>query len=59
MCQSPPFFEPVVVEPQAVGVHYTGATAREYGIGYNLQGNEQIFRSRWGELMQWTEWNVL
>jgi len=49
----------VIVEPNAVGVHYTGATVREYGIGYNLQGNEMIFRQRWQQKLMWTEWNIL
>jgi len=49
----------VIVEPQAVGTHYTGATAREYGLGYNLRSNEMLFRQRWLQKIMWTEWNIL
>jgi GT2 family glycosyltransferase len=49
----------VIVETKAIGTHYTGATAREYGIGYPLQQNQRIFMQRWSQKLMYTEWNVL
>jgi GT2 family glycosyltransferase len=49
----------VIVEPKAKGVHYTGATSREYGLYHPLQQNEIIFQQRWRDKMMWTEWNIL
>lgn len=49
----------VIVEPKAQGTHYTGATAREYGLGYNMHRNQMVFMQRWQEKLMYTEWNVL
>ena len=46
----------IVVEPLAAGIHYTGATAEEYGIGYNLQGYQMTFLQRWGEKIDWWQY---
>lgn len=45
----------VIVEPKAVGVHYTGATAEGYRIPYPLNFNRLIFMQRWGNKLNYTE----
>ena len=46
----------IVVVPEAAGLHYTGATAEQYGIGYNLQGNQMTFLQRWGNKITWWQY---
>lgn len=46
----------IIVVPDAVGIHHTGATATSYNLGYDLQGNKQIFLSRWKDKLDWTEY---
>jgi GT2 family glycosyltransferase len=46
----------IVVVPEASGLHYTGATAEQYGIRYNLQGNQMAFLQRWGNKLDWWQW---
>lgn len=41
------------------GVHYTGATAEHYRIGYPLTQNNNIFMTRWHEKLQWMDWLYL
>jgi GT2 family glycosyltransferase len=46
----------IIVVPEARGIHHTGATAVTYGLGYDLQGNKQIFLSRWKNHLDYTDW---
>lgn len=46
----------IVVEPKAEGIHYTSASATTYGIGFNLEGNRQLFLSRHGKDLIYDEW---
>ena len=49
----------VNVVPEAKDVHYTGATAEQYKVGFPLHRNYQLFMQRWeGKLKQW-DWRVL
>ena len=43
----------------AVGYHFTNATASHYKIPYPLRENRQIFLQRWGNKLQYDEWKVL
>lgn len=45
----------VMVEQRSVGEHWTGATAREYKIGYPINRNKMIFEDRWGGSFPWTQ----
>jgi O-antigen biosynthesis protein len=49
------------VTTQAVGYHYTGATAEKKRIGYPMQQNRSIFQVKWGNsgLMSWTDFEFL
>jgi len=49
----------VIVDTDAVGYHYTNATASHYRIPYPLQQNRQIFLQRWGKEIKYNEWEVL
>lgn len=49
----------VIVEPKSVGIHYTGATSREYDLYHPLNENQMIFLQRWGKKLSWTEWRIL
>lgn len=49
----------VIVEPKAEGIHYTGATSREYDLYHPLKQNKLVFMQRWQPKLMWTEWNVL
>lgn len=49
----------VVYEPEAVGYHYVGATVLEGKEGFDLKGNESLFRMRWGQGLIWTDWQIL
>jgi GT2 family glycosyltransferase len=46
----------VIVEIDATGIHFTNATAKEYNIGYPLQQNNMLMKSRWGSSYPWTSW---
>lgn len=46
----------VVVVPEALGTHYTSATAEKYKLGYNLYGNHMTFMQRWQNKLQWQEY---
>jgi GT2 family glycosyltransferase len=45
----------VVVVPEACGVHYTGATAESYKIGYPMMQNKMLFMSKWANKLNYTE----
>lgn len=45
----------VSVNPEAVGIHYTGATAEGYQIPYAMDFNRLIFLQRWATRVNWTE----
>lgn len=49
----------IKVAPNAVGIHYTGATAEQHKIGYPLQENYQKFLLRWKPKLQQTDIEVL
>lgn len=49
----------VIVVPKAVGTHYVGATAVEYNIHYPLTANRFLFMQRWGDKLNYTEWQRL
>lgn len=46
----------IIVNPTAEGIHYTGATAERYQLGYNLEENKNAFMKRHGDKLTWTEW---
>lgn len=46
----------ILVNPDAVGIHYAGATAEKYQLGYDLNNNRLLFERRWGDKLTWTEW---
>lgn len=46
----------VRVNPEAVGIHYTGATAEAYNIPYALDFNRLIFLQRWASRINYSEW---
>lgn len=49
----------IFIEMDARGYHYTGASAEKKQIGFPLQKNAEIFRSRWGgtPYFLWDEWS--
>lgn len=49
----------IVVVPEAVGTHYTGATATKYNIGFPMGRNYQLFLLRWREKLKQTDLDVL
>jgi GT2 family glycosyltransferase len=49
----------VIVEQSAVGVHYTGATAEHYKMGYPIEQNRMLFMARWAGNLNYTESNHL
>ena len=49
----------VIVVPEAEGIHYTGATAVTYNIGYPLNENRVIFLQRWQKELDWTQWKAV
>jgi len=49
----------ILIEPKACGVHYVGATAEKYNIGYNLGYNHMIFRQRWAQKIEWWDYKIL
>jgi GT2 family glycosyltransferase len=48
----------VVVDPSAVGIHYTGATAEKYQMGYPMDLNRLTFLQRWAGRINYTEYLV-
>ena len=46
-----------IVDVNAVGHHYTNATASAYGLSFNLEGNKQIFYNKWAQskLITWSD----
>ena len=46
----------VIVDPTAVGIHYTGATAEKYQIGYPMDFNKLIFLQKWANRINYTEY---
>jgi len=46
----------IIVDQDAVGIHYTGATAETYKLGYPLPTNRMIFLQRWQNEVQWSDW---
>lgn len=46
----------IVVVPEAQAVHYTGATAEFYRMGYPLQVNMVHFMSKWQKKLNVTSW---
>jgi GT2 family glycosyltransferase len=49
----------VKVEPKAVGVHYTGATAETHKLGFPMRENYQKFMLRWRDKLVQTDIDVL
>jgi len=49
----------VIVDIEAVGYHFTNATASHYRIPYPLKENRQMFLQRWGKSLTYDEWEVL
>ncbi len=49
----------IIVIPEAVGVHYTGATAETYKLGYPMSQNASIFLSRHMNDMIWWDYWIL
>lgn len=49
----------IVVRTDAVGIHYTGATAEKYQIPYALEYNRMTFMQRWAHKLNYTEYMVL
>lgn len=45
----------VIVVPEAVGVHHTGATSQAYNMPHPLQQNRLIFMQRWANKLDWTQ----
>jgi len=52
----------IVVNPESVGIHYTGASAEKYKQGFPLNRNHQLFVQRWRDekkqLEPW-DWRIL
>jgi GT2 family glycosyltransferase len=47
----------IIVVPEAVGVHHTGATAERYNVAFPLNQNASIFLSRhMNEIIWWDYW---
>jgi len=46
----------ISVITEAVGTHYTGATAEKYGAYFPLGKNQQIFLEKWMQKLPYTEW---
>lgn len=49
----------VIVDVDAVGTHYTNATASTLGIGFPIKQNQQIFMSRWANKIEDWSWRIL
>lgn len=46
----------IVVVPEAVGIHHTGASAVKYNMQYPMNENKMIFLQRWQKFLDWSEW---
>ena len=46
----------VLVNIQACGYHYVGASSKANQVGFNLQQNVSIFNARWAGTYGWSEW---
>lgn len=46
----------VFVNCKAQGWHYAGATAEKKGVGFPIQINSLIFRSKWQSSLSWDDW---
>ena len=46
------------VVPKARGIHYTGATAEKYGVGYSMQMNHLTFLNKYLQGLSWSEWLI-
>ena len=46
----------VFINCEAQGWHYTGATAEKKGVGFPIQINSLIFRSKWQSFLSWDDW---
>ena len=49
----------VIYEPLAVGYHYVGASVLEAKEGFDLRGNEMLFKLRWNTALTWSDWKVV
>lgn len=48
----------VVVNTQARGLHYVGATAESYKMPYPMDLNRLKFMHKWATRLNYTEWNI-
>lgn len=48
----------VLVEIQAVGKHYAGATAEQYNLAFPLNQNKVIYEQKWYNKLVWDEWTA-
>lgn len=48
----------IMMDAEAVGYHYVGATVEKRGENFNLPQNNAIWKTKWMQsgLMQWDEW---
>lgn len=49
----------IVVEQNAVGTHFVGASVLENQVGFNIAQNRSLFLSRWGNELVWDQWRIL
>jgi GT2 family glycosyltransferase len=49
----------IELESGAVGTHYVNASAYKYRLPMPLNENRNIFMSRWGNMIEYTEWRHL
>jgi len=45
----------IVVNPDAKGIHYTGATAEYYQMSFPMNENKVKFFQKWGDKIYWSE----
>ena len=48
----------IIVEPAAVGIHYTGATGEKFQMAFPLNKNRTVFTQRWYNKLVWSEWQA-
>lgn len=48
----------VVVVPDALGTHYTGASVETYNVPYPLEDNYMRFIQKWKDTLVWSEHNI-
>lgn len=46
----------IIVDTNAVGTHFTGATAEFYRIGYPMDYNRLVFLQKWSSKIRWSEY---